>query len=278
MSTLIVGASSTIGKHLARSFKVKKTKFSTTGRKTGDFHLDLSKDHNDYNFLPITKTAVICAAESTISVCENDPQTTRFLKYYKTLDLVRHLVTNGTFVLILSTSLVFANDNDENHEGMIPKPCCEYARQKVDLEQKVFEFSKRTAVLRLSKVIHEDYVLFNNWIKSLKLNAPITPYSNKFFTPIWIEEVVNLITKILEGEHSGIWHLSGDKISSFTDASLLIAKHIGKCENLIRPKFDEQNLPIAGSVKLGMHRTNTHFNVLPQSFDDCMQNYLNKID
>ena len=278
MSTLIVGSSSTIGKHLSRSYKVKKKKFSTTGRKTGDFHLDLSTVHNDYSFLPITKTAVICAAETAIKVCENDPYSTRILNYYNTLNLVRHLVGKGTFVLILSTSLVFANDNYENHEGKIPKACCEYARQKADLEQKVLTFSKQTAVLRLSKVIHEDYVLFNDWIKSLKLNAPITPYSNKFFSPIWIEEVVNLITKILEGRYSGIWHLSGDKISSFTDASLIIANHIGRSKNLIRPKFGEQNFAIAGAVKLGMPRTTAHFNMLSQSFGDCMQNYLKKID
>ena len=235
---LIVGGDSAIGKELSKFWQNRGVDHhSSTRRKTeiADWrpYIDLQK--NNWRMkLDNYESTVICAAVSRLSDCENDPEGSRQINVVNTVKLGQKLIQNGVFVLLLSTNAVFDGTKPFRKTTEPVCPTSEYGRQKADAEQELLG-SGMVAVLRLTKVINEDFPLFKKWKFELQNGRKIFPFSNVYFSPVGMDEVVKKIDQLLSTREPGIYHLSSATEMTYAEYSMYLCKHWGYDENLIEP-------------------------------------------
>ena len=81
------------------------------------------------------EAAVICAAITRQELCRKEPEATRQINVVRTLDLIRDLVEAETFVVFLSTNLVFDGSRPQRRGDEPLSPKMEYGRQKAEVEE-----------------------------------------------------------------------------------------------------------------------------------------------
>ena len=163
---LIVGGESTIGAALSNFWTEKNIPFRASTRNTelllnSRLFIDLSQPHT-FSDISGYKSAVICAAITEMSVCENNPIETKSVNVSGTIELIKRLSSINTYVLFLSTNQVFDGKHPNRKPDASRNPISEYGRQKAEVE--IFIGSIPNAgVLRLSKVILPDLELLIKW-------------------------------------------------------------------------------------------------------------------
>jgi len=194
-----------------------------------DFIKELPKINFDY--------VVICAAQTNQDFCQKNPELSYLINVKRTLDLVKFYHSLGSFIIFPSTSLVF-NGKKQFPEIIDGKsPISNYAEQKSIVEDELLNYSsKKISILRLTKIIGDNYLLFSDWIKQLKNKNKIHPFNDMFFSPISISFAVECISKIISMNKSGLIHISANDDISYSDASIFIAKKLNLDWELIEPK------------------------------------------
>ena len=123
--------------------------------------------------IPACDGAVLCFGSTTLKQCEDDPVGTSEVNVTATMTLAERLTESGAFVPACSTSQVF--------DGRLPpppieqpgNPTCEYARQKVTLEEGL---KGHGAVLRMTKLLSSLSPLLSTWAESLRSGQPIQAF------------------------------------------------------------------------------------------------------
>jgi dTDP-4-dehydrorhamnose reductase len=138
--------------------------------------------------------------------------------------------------LHISTDHLFAGNNEIYRENDIPTPLNQYAKSKVEAEEKVFSVYKKSLIIRTNffcwgptyrKTFSEHIV------NGLRNNQSLNLFNDVFFTPIEISEMIESILYLLNNNISGIFNISSNfKISKY-EFGILIAKHFDLDHNLI---------------------------------------------
>jgi len=187
--------------------------------------LDLEKPAAEWPALPKAQSAVICAALTNLDFCRRNPGHSRHINVVQTVTLAERLVEQGTFVLFISSNLVFDGTKPRRKANDSFCPMTEYGRQKAQAETTLARFGGRVAVVRLTKVVHEGLPLLRGWRDSLTQRKPITAFSDFVCSPIGLTPVVRAIAAIADQQAPGVWQLSGsDDISYAAMANHLAAK------------------------------------------------------
>jgi dTDP-4-dehydrorhamnose reductase len=277
LKSIVIGSSGLIGRHLSTFLRNKEGHCIQVSRyksSRNQLSLDLALNENDWDELPYADVAIICAGITSISDCEANKTMARIVNFQNSLRLTEKLVSKGTFVLILSSSLVFPDSNLLFFEDDQVNPSSQYAIQKVNLENSVTNLFPQAAILRLTKVISKEFNLFNAWSHSLRSGKEIKPFKNKYFAPITINKVIEAIYKILKQEASGIWHLSGGEKKTYAESALRLSDLIHNNSNLVVPVLSNENFLQSGANILGMNKTSYDLGIQVQEFEECMKSYL----
>jgi len=241
-SVLIIGSNSTLAKSLIIKFKENNYSVITTNRNdkeigNNSFNLDLSKDPSSWE-LPKTRIdiAIICSAITSIEYCEKFPEESYKINVVATKKLINILIKRKIFVIFPSTSLVFDN------KTILPKttdtlnPRINYGKQKAEVENMILELkSSYIVIVRLSKVVENVYLLFENWCKELNANKIIHPFDDLYFAPISIEFFYKAIITIYDKRLTGIFHLSAYDAITYYDSINYLAKKLKFNMQLIKP-------------------------------------------
>lgn len=258
MNILIIGGESMIGKHLREklnflnifnysSIRNKNQKFSTNF-----FQIDLADFHENWK-VPLINWdwIVMCAGISTIKECEDNPGKSRFINVEQSIILLQKLVSKGSCILFFSTSLVFGRNIDFPSIDDTPNPICEYAKQKLEVENYLINnFKNKFIILRLSKVLDSNFELINNWISNLKENHLIYPFDDLYISPVFIDDLMDLIIHLFNNSERGVFHFSGISKISYAEIAFLLAKNLGFDDKLIKPTTNLNKLYYFGSSSL----------------------------
>jgi len=141
------------------------------------------------------------------------------------------LLKNGTFVIYLSSDKVFDGTIQHVAPDAAYSPVTEYGRQKLRAEMNLLNHD-RTAILRLSKVLGGENLLFAGWMESLRRGEIIRPFSDMFLAPIPVRSVISTIQLIGMAKAGGIWQLSGQEDVSYAEVGLHAARILGVDEAL----------------------------------------------
>ncbi len=234
---LVIGADGLIGRSLSRHCQqrggtVLETCRDQAGVADSVIRLDLAQD--SWPALPRCTAAVICAAITSQEQCRRDPEAARQINVLRTLDLIRILAEAGTFVVFLSTNLVFdgSRPNQRWDEPLSPK--IEYGRQKAEVERALAQWSDRVAIVRMTKVFHRGLPLLQEWLRALSASQPVNAFADYVCSPISLRQVVEGIAQLAVERQSGVWQFSGPQDVSYAQLASGVARILGANAGLVR--------------------------------------------
>jgi len=234
---LVVGGTGLIGRGLTSYLRARDPAVLVTsrspGRLPGPFlRFDLAEPV--WPALPNISVAVICAAITRQSECRRDPAATRHINVVQTLKLIRELIAAETFVVFLSTNLVFDGCQPRQKPDAPLSPRTEYGRQKAEVERALAQWPDRTAVIRLTKVFHPGLPLLQSWRQDLCSGRPVTAFSDYVCSPIDLRRVIPGIARVALGRLPGVWQFSGPADISYAELAQSVARQCGAAASCVR--------------------------------------------
>jgi dTDP-4-dehydrorhamnose reductase len=217
---LIVGVDSQIGSalrdHLMKqAFEVYGTTRNQSTVNTYRYYFDLERPN--YEILNNKfDLVVICAGVTNIAQCQKSPKLCRQINVTNTIDLIRKLETDNTFIIYLSSSLVFNGAKAFYGVSDSTSPIVQYGKFKVEVESYLAN-KKNCCVLRLTKVISPITPFIAQWEKDAKAGLQIKTFSNVYLSPVSISNVVDSIQLLMTQKQNGVFHLGGGVELSYTE-------------------------------------------------------------
>jgi len=254
---LIVGADGFLGGALRAHWQQQKravaaTTFLPVADQRDTHRLDLSQSPEFWPVLPPCRAAVLCAAITSLEQCRRDPAGTRKVNVEHTLALAQLLAEQGTFVVFLSTNLVFDGTKPLRQADEATSPRTEYGRQKAAVEAGLMALGLRHAVVRLAKVFHSGLPLVRDWRDSLRAGKPITPFADMVCAPVALPTVIQGLAMVAEKELEGRWQFSPSEDVSYATIATEVGRLVQADLSLIRPGSARQ---LASLEHLPAHTT-----------------------
>jgi dTDP-4-dehydrorhamnose reductase len=197
--------------------------------------LDFAGDISDWQMPEHISVAYLCAAATSLADCRKNPLQTKKINVTNTVALARKLVEQGVFVIFPSTNLVFDGSVPFQKADYPACPNTEYGRQKAEAEKLLMGLDRHVAIVRFTKVIVPDNPLFNGWIRALKNNEVIHPFSDMVMSPVPLSFAVEVLYRIAEKRLFGIVQVSGKEDVSYERTANFIAQGIGARKELVQP-------------------------------------------
>lgn len=240
-SVFIVGSDGSIGRELTSAFQTAgKTVWQSTRHRDlvneQRIFLDLSEDPRCWTLPSATiKTAILCAAVTSQKCCRLEPEYSRRVNVEGTVTLAKRLIDSGVFVIFISTNLVFDGQKPFAKVNDPVNPKTEYGRQKAEVESQLSKLGEKVSIVRFSKVLSQDMLLFQGWIRGLKAKTEITPFSDMVMSPIPLYFAIDVLLNVGVKQIPGIIQVSAAQDITYAEASLYIARKLGLNEKLINP-------------------------------------------
>lgn len=233
LRVLIIGADGIIGsalyEHLSRR---GLTVFGTTRRRgeagsDRSIYLDLEEPQIAFDRLPAVDAAIICAAMARFADCRARPELARRVNVTTPTDLTERLTERGTFVVRLSSSAVFDCRMPRAHADQPTAPRSVYGRLQADAEKAILGMGDKTSVLRLTKIVTDDFPLIRNWIATLAQGGNIEAFEDHTLCPLPLAAAVEAAATVLESRQRGIFQVSGAADISYADLARYLVHRLG---------------------------------------------------
>jgi dTDP-4-dehydrorhamnose reductase len=242
-SVLIVGGDGLIGSHLADALMESGQSVVVTTRRTyslssNNVFLDLENIAN-LERMPECETVVLCAAVTSNERCRKEPKLSRSVNVRAAAMIANFFVKRGCHVVFISTNLVFDGSVPFAGNNNQTCPLTEYGRQKAEAEAVLKKMHGPFTIIRLSKVISTQTLLFCSWMRDLYLSRRIYPFSNYRFSPIPISFVITLLLQVIELRFTGVVQASASSDLTYAGAAAYLAKKFDYDASLIFPTNNE---------------------------------------
>ncbi|CAM2138776.1 dTDP-4-dehydrorhamnose reductase [Pararobbsia alpina] len=238
---LVTGADGSIARALVASLAAPGNEVWGTTRRADRVAsrttlLDLAEPPSEWT-LPDGRfdVAFLCAAVTSQDRCGAEPELTHRINVTHTVALARRLVSQGTFVVFLSTNLVFDGETPLAKPETAYSPRSAYGAQKAEAEQRLLALGENVAVVRLGKVIAPRMALFDGWIEALRAQREIRPFDNLLMAPISLGFAVDALVRVAAVRRPGIVHANAARDMSYAHAARAIAKRIDADPRLVEP-------------------------------------------
>lgn len=179
-----------------------------------------------------------CAALTDVDLCETHPEEAYQANTFLPGEVARATASRGIRLIHISTDSVFDGERGNYSETDLPCPINTYARTKLAGERAVAEANPDALIARvnfygwswLGRRSLSEY-FFNN----LSAGRHIHGFDDLIFCPLLVNDMVELLLRMLEARLSGLYHVaSSESLSKFAFGRLL-AREFGFDENLISP-------------------------------------------
>lgn len=235
-SVLVVGADGLIGAALVRRLSRGGSRVLSTSRRAAShatFQVDLAAP-GAWPALPKVDAAVLCAGNTSISACAENPAASAAVNVAGLSALADRLAAQADMVLLLSSNQVFDGGVPRRGRADGTCPVCQYGRQKAAAEAHVLGL-RGGAVLRLTKVLTPDLTLLTGWRADLAAGRPVTPFDNFPLAPVTLGFAVETIVDILSRGQPGVYQASGADDLTYADLARALAGHVGADPGLVTP-------------------------------------------
>ena len=232
---LIVGGDSTIGTALAQHFALAGDDVLATTRRSEVASasrplLDLREPSSRWPDLE-ADVAFVCAAQTSIARCEEDPGGTYAINVDATGALLRGLYEVCDFVVLPSTSLVFSGERAGCAPGDELSPLTAYGQQKAELERFATQTAgDRTCVVRIGKVVSARVPLFARWCSALTAGERIAAFNDMVMAPVSIAHICELFDRVAQRRVAGTFHFTSADEITYAQAGRELALALGGSE------------------------------------------------
>lgn len=225
-------------------------------------HIDL-EDSNplpDDPRLQNLGNALLLAAEANIARCEQDQTRSYQVNVTGLLRLAQQLTDRGVRIIFASTDYVYPDGTGLYREDQAGDPTTAYGRQKLEAEEGLRDITDDSAlILRLSKIYtleHGDGSLFDEMAAKLARGEAVKAAVDQVFCPLWIEDLVQLITILVRHGVHGPINVCGDEAWPRYKMALKLALAMGVDPDLVQPiALDDLNLTPARPRNTSMSNT-----------------------
>jgi len=241
---LIIGIDSEIGHALKKLLLQNGFIVEGTSRKKNQLPNGVSFfDLKEPSFKFIDKhfdCVIICAAITNISECEKQSFESEKVNVKNTIKLIVNATKNNSFVVFLSSNSVFDGTKPFYKHTDKTNPKNQYGKFKNSVEEFI-KNNKDACILRLTKVISKKTPIIKNWENQLAQGNSIVAYTNKFLSPVSIDNVVNSIQILINKKQNGIFQLGGSKEVSYFEFAQSYFKKSPNLLKLIKADKDIMN-------------------------------------
>ena len=277
---LVVGGDSLIGRGLVKYFRKQGVRVRYTSRRPNNGSPDcIPLELGKVIALPNTPdVAILCAGVTDFRTCAEQPDATRRINVDAVLELAATLHLRGARILYLSSNAVYENERQGIQSESLPPITTEYGAQKFDAERGILAFGERATVVRATKIVSCKVPLFADWLTRLGKKVEIQPLSEKYFCPISLLFMVTWLAELASRNVSGVFHLSGACLVSYTEFALHLAASMSADYKLVVPtKIYGSGIPHVSYPQhacLDMNATTATLGATAQSVQSVIKNLL----
>ena len=258
--------------------------FSTRPVKNG-YKIDLRKKKKTFKFLSLHKPDIIfhCAALTNVDDCEKKPELAKSINVRTTKIIVDWIKSYSpkTKIIFLSTDQIY-NSKWLNKEKEV-NPINTYAKTKIAAE-KIISKVENFLVLRINffgNFKRKDSSIVDWLISSEKEGIKINLFKDIFFSPLYIEDLCLIISKIIMTNKIGVYNLgaSGRGVSK----SKFFIKLIKKL-NIKNLKYEEVSVkksklfaPRPNDMRMSNEKFKKTFKFNIPTINQTIDNYVEKV-
>ena len=244
---LIIGGSGFVGTNLMKYLPVDWIKFCTfnsnhiSSPESKSFKIDLLDNPEEIikliqNIQP--DYIVHAVAFPSVDYCEEKPLIANKLHVDATKIISNISSEMNSKLLFLSTDAVFEGQLNKKYvETDVPNPINHYGLTKLKAEKIVLDSSNKNVVLRTAVIYGTNSKSrFTNWIISyLDQHKQVDPFIDQFNSPTLVDDLSQVIVKILKDDVSGLFHATGKTCINRYEFAIQLAKKFGYDVELIKP-------------------------------------------
>jgi len=211
--------------------------------------LDLAESAQVDQMIAEVKPDVIihAAAVSNLDQCETHPHLAARNNVVATQNLVNTASAIQARLIFISSDMVFDGRGEFYREDDRPAPLSVYGAAKLEAE----EIVKRTEnyVIVRSALIYGrgggNGFSFSDWLEQqLSAGRKVQLYHDQFRTPIFVENLAQLILELAESSYIGLLHAGGPERMSRLEFGRLYCQLSGYDQELLQPcSMDEHQFP-----------------------------------
>lgn len=250
MNILIIGATGYIGGMLYKKCKVQGYNVVGTcyskinGNDFISYEIGENIDKLELSMLEKrqNKVAVICAGQSNISFCKSSRDEAYRINVVNTIKLIKQLKERKYKIIFCSTDNVYDGEKGYYTEQDKINPLNEYGKMKAEVEEYLLKECPDACILRLSKVVgvvESNKDMFCEWRDKALKGEAIYCIKDNIFSPVYIDDVVNCILKIIKRKLNGIYNVCGDNTYSRTELCDIFFEKINLKANVKEKRLEE---------------------------------------
>jgi dTDP-4-dehydrorhamnose reductase len=249
---LVLGADGFLGKRLLL-FERLGVYLKGTSRKINEnqnlFFLDANDIKSVYNFLKHNKPRIVinCIGCANVDLCEKD--STYVKKINTTLPAELASITSelGIKLVHISTDHYKSKVDKPRTEATEVWAINEYGRSKIEAEEEIKRVNKNALIIRTNFFGHElnggNLKLLSNIKKSLESETNFTGFSDVYFSPVSIGELIKALFNLIEINASGIINVASNEVISKFEFAKLVARCLQIPESkIISTSISKSNL------------------------------------
>lgn len=240
---LITGASGYVGSNLRKYLKAKEYNvYGLTSKEAQEekiYRMDITNPQNLFNILNDIKPDIIIhtAALSSLNECEKNPELAMKINVETTrnlIDAIRNINADIKFVF-MSSDYVFDGERGNYKEDDEVNPQTFYGKTKMLSENDIKKYLENYIICRTASIYGRGGNFFDLVLGSLEQNNSIEVLDNVFYTPTYIDYLLDSLRELIEIDYKGVIHVAGSERLSRYDFALKMAEVLGKDKAIIRP-------------------------------------------
>jgi len=247
-NVLIIGGSGLLGSNWAIKWKdrynillgINKRFIEIEGTKS--IYIDFKDEKIIRDILKKNKVDILinCSGLTNVEKCEENKELADFVHSHL-CEVFSKLCTSLEVKQIhISTDHLFDGSKKYVDEDCIPKPLNNYGKTKLISEKMVSKFNPSALIIRTNffgkgpsyRRSFSDLILDN-----ICKNESVNLFDDVFFTPIYINELIEIIENLLLKDLFGVFNVVGDERLTKYDFGLKIASEIGVNQSLVKKTF-----------------------------------------
>jgi dTDP-4-dehydrorhamnose reductase len=259
---LVLGASSYVGRHLLRRLAPEKT-IATYNRQPIPSGIRF-----DSLTMPIGAIipdpaeiahAVILLGDTQPDSCIANPVRSRAVNVDSTKRIIDTLSDWGIPIIFPSTEFMFDGIKGEYTEEEPPSPILLYGKQKLEIERYLKNNAAAYTILRMAKIYGDrldDGTFFSGWLKALLRGDMIRCATDQRFSPVHVEDIVDVILAVMGKRLHGLYHVAGpiggSRIEFLNCLVTEVRRFLPKAPNIVPCSIHDFKLPERRPVDVTM--------------------------
>ena len=203
------------------------------------------------------EAVIYCSGIVNIEECENNPTKAFWVNSELPSLIARKLERTKTKFIYISTDAVFDGTRKFATENDPTNPLSIYGESKLQGEKEILNSSDSNLVCRVNFIGRspKNNSLLDYFLENLISERHAPGYENVFFTPLYVDDVIHGLIKLIKKNSYGVFHLVGnDRISKY-EFGQIIEKLLGKEANFVTP-VEFKNLPSTPKRSLDLSLSN----------------------